>query len=180
MFRTVLLVVALSATTAAFGAAAPASSASGPTLDVSKGTVLVSNGAQFVTAKPGQVLKAGDRVMVMQGAHATVNYGNGHTSALTPGTLADVGATNATTFAGRGLASQQKIGAMYAQAVGETDREKCRDGQGHDGQGHNGCAAADTDDGFILPVVSAVVIGSAIYLALHSAGNNHQSSISAP
>lgn len=176
MFRMIMLVVSLACATSAASAATSASPVTGPTLSVSKGTVLVSNGGQFVTAKPGQVLKAGDRVMVMQGGNATLNYGNGHTSALPSGTLADVGASNVNTFGSRGFAGQQKIGPMYAQAVGDNDHSKCHDSQGR----ATTCPAEDEgDNSFILPVVSTVVIGSALYLALHSTSNHHIS-ISTP
>ena len=57
MIRKVLLAAVLIGATAAAGAATPSS---GPTLSLGKGTVMINNGTQFVTAKPGQTLKAGD------------------------------------------------------------------------------------------------------------------------
>lgn len=145
MIRNVFFTALLAGAVATAGAAA-SSDVAGPTLVVGKGTVMVSNGSQFVTAKPGQVLKPGDRVMVLQGASATVNYGNGRASALPPGSLSDIGSMTAVAAAG-----SKKIGPIYAQAVGDRDDRACRDKDGHVIRDSNGrpvtnCRCRDNDE----------------------------------
>lgn len=85
------------------------------TLTAQQGTVLVNQGEEFTTAAEGQALRAGDRVMLMVGASATVTFADGCALPLAAGSLLEVPATS--TCAGA-VAKVQKIGPTYAQAVG--------------------------------------------------------------
>lgn len=62
-------------TTALFAPAAFAAPAA--VLAQAEGQVLVNQGKQFVTAAPNQVLSAGDRVMLMKGARASLRFADG-------------------------------------------------------------------------------------------------------
>jgi hypothetical protein len=95
----------------AAGAAEPAT-----VLSAQKGTVLVNQGEEFVTASDLQSLKAGDRVMVMEGGDATVTFGDGCVLPVVSGSIVEIPA--ASTCAGS-VATTQRIGPSYAQAVGE-------------------------------------------------------------
>lgn len=44
------------------------------TLGIESGPVLVSTGAEFVQAQPGQVVEPGNRVLVSEGGSATLGY----------------------------------------------------------------------------------------------------------
>lgn len=46
-------------------------------LQVDGGSVLVSSGGEFVQAAPGQAVQPGHRVMLSEGASASLTYGNG-------------------------------------------------------------------------------------------------------
>ena len=126
MIRKALLAAVLIGATAAAGAATPSS---GPTLSLGKGTVMINNGIQFVTAKPGQALKAGDRIMVMEGGSATLNYSNGCKSSLGSSSLNSVSA--ACSQAPLVQSKSKLIGPMYAQAVGDkSDSKACKNNAG--------------------------------------------------
>lgn len=116
MIRKALAVLAFSAVASVAGAATPASQSA--VLNVSQGTVLVNNGSQFVTAKPGQVIKPGDRVMVMSGSSATVKYADGHTSSLPSNTLVSFDSRGFGGYAAGSGSKSSSLGPMYAQAVG--------------------------------------------------------------
>jgi hypothetical protein len=135
MIRDFLVAVAV---TCLASTAVSAADFSDPTLSVSKGTVLVSNGAQFITAKPGQTLKPGDRVIVLQGAAASLKYADGHSAMLSSGTLANIGPNHGVTSS-----VSQKIGPMYAQAVGDSDEK----GNCHDNKGQRTKCAAGLETG---------------------------------
>lgn len=64
------------AVSAVFSASAFAQEAA-PTLNVEQGTVMTSTGGEFVSAASGKMLAAGERVMVGEGASASVVYANG-------------------------------------------------------------------------------------------------------
>ncbi len=49
----------------------------GITLGVDSGSVLVSTGGEFTQASPGQAVLPGHRVLVSEGASATLNYADG-------------------------------------------------------------------------------------------------------
>ena len=89
------------------------------TLSAQEGTVLVNQGEEFITAAEGQALQAGDRVMLMEGASATLTFTDGCALPLAAGSLLEVPATS--TCAGA-VANVQKIGPTYAQAVGSGAR----------------------------------------------------------
>ena len=123
MIRTSLLIAALLSASIAYAGDANV------TLTGQKGTVMVNSGKQFVTAKPGQALAAGDRVMVMEGGRATLTYPNGCVVTVNSGTMVNVAAQQCTK---RTAAAQaQKIGPMYAQAVGDARHDDADDNRGH-------------------------------------------------
>lgn len=73
---TVALAVALAiAPTAALAQDPATDTAIG--LTVENGSVLVSTGGEFVQATPGQVLQPGQRVLVAEGASASLDYSGG-------------------------------------------------------------------------------------------------------
>mgnify|MGYP003490796302 FL=1 len=94
-------------------------------LNVSNGSVLVNQGKQFVTAQPGQVLAAGDRVMVMEGGNAVVKYADVCVQALGSGSLAVVAAQS---VCASGINKVAQISPVSAQAAGEKERDCDKDG----------------------------------------------------
>lgn len=102
--------------TTAFAAeeAAPVSA----TITGQEGTVLVNQGEQFVTASDAQALIAGNRVMVMEGGSAEITFADGCVLPLASGSLLEVPAVS--TCASK-VASVQRIGPSYAQAVGDSN-----------------------------------------------------------
>ena len=98
--------------------AAPAFAAQAPvaTLAQQQGTVMVNQGEVFTTAAEQQGLQAGDRVMVMEGGHATLVFADGCELPVAAGSLLEVPA--ASPCAGQ-VAQVQSIGPSYAQAVGD-------------------------------------------------------------
>jgi len=85
------------------------------TLESTKGNVLVNQGEEFVTAQPGVALASGDRVMVMVGAEAVVQFADGCALPLTGGSITTVPAAST---CGGAMAQTEQVGQMYAQAVG--------------------------------------------------------------
>ena len=49
-----------------------------------QGKVMVNQGGKFVEAKAGMPLGVGDRILVMAGSDASIEYGNGCTLSLAP------------------------------------------------------------------------------------------------
>ena len=94
--------------------------ANGPvaTLAQQQGTVLVNQGEVFTTAAEGQALKAGDRVMVMEGGHATLSFADGCELPLAEGSLVEMPAASPCAGA---VANVQQIGPSFAQAPGDDD-----------------------------------------------------------
>ena len=86
------------------------------TLSSQEGTVLVNQGEEFITAADNQSLKAGDRVMLMEGASAEITFTDGCALPLVAGSLVDIPAVSP--CAG-GLAKVQQMGPTYAQAPGD-------------------------------------------------------------
>lgn len=176
MLRQLALTLAVSTLVPVAGAATPF--APGAVLSIDQGTVLVNNGSQFVTAKPGQALKAGDRVMVMTGGVASVSYSDGHTAALPAGTLVSFdargfGGYSSGTAPATGRATP--IGPMYAQAVGQ--------GGASGSSGHGACQWIDDQGNTHNPCVIWVFAGlgaAAIIAASHHGGTRTYHSISAP
>ena len=109
MFRITAAIAATLLASSAFAAEPVA------TLGDQTGTVLVNQGEEFTTATENQALQAGDRVMLMEGASATLTFADGCALPLEAGSLLEVPAQS--TCAGA-VANVQKIGPTYAQAVG--------------------------------------------------------------
>ena len=97
--------------------ASTAALAAGPvaTLGSTEGVVMVSKDKKFVTIQPGQVLKPGDRVLVMQDGAALVRFNDGCELALLETTLAVIPAVS--TCAG-GNAEIAQLSPASAQALG--------------------------------------------------------------
>jgi len=89
------------------------------TLSAQEGTVLVNQGEEFVTATDAQALAAGDRVMVMEGASATITYADGCALPLIAGTLVELPAQSPCTGA---VVSMQQVGPTVAQAPGDDNK----------------------------------------------------------
>lgn len=175
MTRQVLLGLALAAMVPVAGAATPFAPVA--TLTANQGTVLVNNGSQFVTAKPGQTIQAGDRVMVMTGGSATVKYSDGHSATLPAGSLVSFDSRGFGSYASASAAggNATPIGPMYAQAVGQNggsddDSSACRV-LGSDGVTHNRCL------GWALAGVGVIAL-----IAITHNGDHHRTdhSLSAP
>ncbi len=73
-----------------------------------QGKVLVNQGRQFVPAQSGMALNTGDRVLLMDGAHANVEYSSGCSLPLAP--------NSAATITARCLVSPENMNMV--QAVG--------------------------------------------------------------
>jgi hypothetical protein len=118
------------------------------TLSNQQGTVLVNQGEEFVTATEAQALKAGDRVMVMEGGSAQVTFGNGCVLPLAAGSMVVV--SDGSDCAGS-VAAVQQIGPTYAQAVGAPRDERCDDedetNNDFDNDGTDDCPVAAYVDG---------------------------------
>jgi hypothetical protein len=89
------------------------------TLSGIKGSVLINQGKQFVSAQSGQLLVVGDRVMVMEGGSAKLAYSDGCVLSLPSGSLAVV-----ETCSDKSIT---RLSALNAQAVGG-DRDCDGDG----------------------------------------------------
>lgn len=85
------------------------------TLSAQEGTVLVNQGEEFTTAATNQALKAGDRVMLMEGASAELSFTDGCALPLVAGSLVEIPALSPCEG---GVAKTQKVGPTYAQAPG--------------------------------------------------------------
>ena len=83
----------------------------------------MNQGEVFTTAAEGQALKAGDRVMVMEGGSAEITFADGCVLPLVSGSLVDV--PEISTCAGA-VANVQNIGPSYAQAVGSPSSDRNR------------------------------------------------------
>lgn len=98
---------------ALFGHTAQAAPAA--VLASAEGQVLVNQGKQFVTAKSGQALAAGDRVMLMQGARASLRFADGCVLPLAESSLVVVQTLSSCAGGDIQIASLQ---SMNAQAIG--------------------------------------------------------------
>ncbi len=85
------------------------------TLGSAEGVVMVSKDKKFVSVQPGQALKAGDRVLVMQDGSALVRFNDGCELALPETSLAVIPAVS--TCAG-GNAEIAQLSPESAQALG--------------------------------------------------------------
>lgn len=106
------------AAAAALFAAAPLWASAPATLSGIDGTALVNQGEEFVTATEAQALQPGDQVMVMEGGSARISFADGCVLPVAGGSMVVVPAVS--TCAG-GVASTSRVGAQYAQAVGDAD-----------------------------------------------------------
>ena len=174
MTRFLVAIMALAAATA--GATTPTTKDVSPTLTIDKGTVLVSHGSQYVTAKPGQVLKPGDRVIVLQGGKANVSFGNGRTSALPAGSLSDIGSMNSVTSV-----NSRKVGTMYAQAVGDREEHRCHDSDGREVKCPVG-AESEVADANVSNAAgySMLILGTAAAIIFNRHHHSFEPPISAP
>ena len=110
------------------------------TLSNQQGTVLVNQGEEFITATEAQVLKAGDRVLVMEGGSAEVIFNDGCVLPLASGSMAVV--SDLSTCAGS-VAAVEQIGPSHAQAIGAPRQDLCDD---QDISNDAGCDRCDDDD----------------------------------
>lgn len=78
-----------------------------------QGKVLVNQGRQFVPARSGMALNIGDRVLLMDGAHAMVEYGSGCSLPLAP--------NSAATITARCLVSPENVNMMQAVGGGDSN-----------------------------------------------------------
>ena len=83
------------------------------TLGRTEGVVLVNQGKQFVSAPAGQLLLAGDRVLVLQGGQASLRFADGCVLPIASGSLLTVPAKS--TCAG-GIANITRVSMQTAQA----------------------------------------------------------------
>ena len=112
-FTRLTLAAAALAVSPLWAAEAPPAAA---TVSGIEGTALVNQGEEFVTVADAQALQPGDQLMVMEGGKATLTFGDGCVVPVEAGSIVTVPAQS--TCAG-GVASTQRIGPQYAQAVGE-------------------------------------------------------------
>ena len=109
--KAIVFATAIALTSAASAsAAAPAA-----VLATSQGQVLVNQGKEFVSAAAGQALVAGDRVMLMEGASASLRFADGCVLPLTQSSLVVV--QNLSSCAG-GDVQIAELKTMNAQAPG--------------------------------------------------------------
>jgi hypothetical protein len=106
---------------ASFAAAAQGDTVAAPATDqgialaIGEGNVLVSTGGEFTQLPSGQVLSAGDRVMVPEGGHATLTYDDGCEKALSAPGVYTLTPDCSGAAAGRGAPG---TGAIVGIAVG--------------------------------------------------------------
>lgn len=107
--------IAFAALIALTGAATASAATPAAVLASAEGQVLVNQGKEFVSATAGQALVAGDRVMVMQGATASLRFADGCLLPLTQSSLVVV--QNLSSCAG-GDVQIAELKPMSAQAAG--------------------------------------------------------------
>ena len=102
---------------AALAVAASAASAADPvaTLSHLNGVVLLSQGGDYVTATAGAPLHAGDRLMAMEGANATLRFADGCTHTLGGNAIVTVGPADSCTR-GELADNQSQVGPYLAAA----------------------------------------------------------------
>lgn len=100
------------------------------TIAKSEGMVLVNQGKYYVTARPGQQLSVGDRIMTMAGASASIAYKDGCVQQLKPNNKL---VFNSVAECSTKTAKIQSVGPHYA-ALGGGDG----DGDGGGGGGGSG------------------------------------------
>jgi hypothetical protein len=152
------------------------------TIAFKSGTVLVNQGKQFVTAQSGQLLTAGDRIMIMEGGKASIRYADGCMQELASGSLIAISKTSTCDFA---LNKTTKIAPLTAQAVGDDNDNDCDDDGilDQDDNDIDGDDILNPDDkyqnckgGFVWPmwaVGGAALVGAAVVI-----GNGDDDTIS--
>ncbi|MBW8312203.1 MAG: hypothetical protein K0M64_09235 [Rhizobium sp.] len=90
------------------------------TLSAQEGTVLVNQGEEFTTAAEAQALRAGDRVMLMEGASATITFADGCALPLVAGSLVEMPAQSPCAGA---VVTMQQVGPTVAQAPGDDNKK---------------------------------------------------------
>jgi hypothetical protein len=97
--------------TFSLGAASAAESAA--TLSRLKGSGVVSQGAHYVSAHEGMVLRGGDRFMVMEGGNAVIRFADGCQYPLADSEILSIGATSSCSA---GVAGSYKMAPYSAVA----------------------------------------------------------------
>ena len=103
-----LLALAVSA----FACAPALAQSGGVTLRVDSGSVMTSQGGEFVSASSGAALAPGSRVMLSEDSQATLVYGNGCTRSLGDAGVYNVPATCSNTGAAYAAAGTDWQGAL--------------------------------------------------------------------
>lgn len=158
------------ALTIALAASAGVAAQPAATLASAKGSVLVNQGKQFVSAQAGQLLTAGDRVMIMQGGSATLRFADGCVKNLDSGSMLLVQNTCASS-------SLSQVAAVSAQALGE--ERDCDDDEIPDSKDDDidGDGKLNADDNYENCKVGALIwvaggVGLAASAALISDGDD--------
>lgn len=133
-------------------------------LQVDGGTILVSDGADFVQATSGQTLQPGQRVMVPEGASASLNYSGGCQTALgQPGVYTVSATCNVAGSQSAGESTTANAGA------GTTTSPGTAGGAAASGAGAAGGTGAAIGTGTI---VAGVVGGVAVIAAAAGGGGS--------
>lgn len=152
------------------------------TLVNANGSVMVNQGKQFVSAKEGLLLSTGDRVMVMEGANASVRYANGCMLQLDAGSLVTV-ASNATCEAGQNSVAQvASLSAAVGDGDGDCDGDNILDKNDDDIDGDGTLNPQDNQNTCTMPGAwsnatgtwAAIGVGLGLYFVLE--GDNDTSS----
>lgn len=112
------------ATSLALCAAASAQEG-GVTLRVDRGTVMTSQGGEFASARSGQSVVAGERLMITEGATATLTYPKGCARQFSAPGVYVIGAACPTTTQGTDWAGAAKIvvaGVVMAAVLHDMDQ----------------------------------------------------------
>ena len=115
------------------------------------GRVLVNQGRKFVPAHGGTALDVGDRVLLMDGAHAMVEYGSGCSLPLEP--------NSAATITARCLVSPENANMMGA--VG-----------GGGGNSNTGNTSSDGHNRYTPWIIGGGILGIAAILASSGGGSS--------
>ena len=109
-----------------------------------QGKVLVNQGQKFVPAQSGMALNTGDRVLLMEGAQAKVEYASGCSLPLAP--------NSAATITARCLVMPENVNMMQAVGGGGSN-------QGNDDQNHKVLVPPPTN------YTPALIIGGVVLVA---------------
>ena len=81
------------------------------------GKVMVNQGQKFIPAKPGMPLSVGDRIMVMQGSQAMLDYGNACSMTLAANSTFTVTPNCQPTLAAAGGSDAASSGTNYTPLI---------------------------------------------------------------